>query len=111
VPVIPLRRAAEDNEELAASAGGLVLVWAIIPLGDSLGCRGPTVEIGNQPSSKRQPVNPTPGPASLRFAVGIVVYAAYDRRLVDYLRALTVVSYRTFLDAGLHVSSDSMAPC
>jgi len=42
-------------------------------------------------------------------AVGIVAYAAYDRRLVDYLRALTVVSYGTFLDAGLHVSSDSIA--
>jgi hypothetical protein len=41
----------------------------------------------------------------------IVAYAAYDRRLVDYLRALTVVSYGTFLDAGLHVSSDSIAPC
>jgi hypothetical protein len=43
--------------------------------------------------------------------VGIVAYAAYDRRLVDYLRALTVVSYGTFLDAGLHVSSDSIATC
>jgi hypothetical protein len=56
----------------------------------------------NQPSSKCQAVNPTP-------VVGIVAYAAYDRRLVDYLRALTVVSYGTFLDAGLHVSSDSIA--
>jgi len=41
--------------------------------------------------------------------VGIAVYAVYDRRLVDYLRALTVVSYGTFLDAGLHVSSDSIS--
>ena len=56
-------------------------------------------------------VNPTPGRAPSRLAVGIVVYAAYDRRLVDYLRALTVVSYGTFLDAGLHVLSDSIAMC
>jgi hypothetical protein len=41
-------------------------------------------------------------------AASIVAYAAYDRRLVDYLRALTVVSYGTFLDAGLHVSSASI---
>ena len=44
-------------------------------------------------------------------AVDIVVYAAYDRRLVNYRRALTVVSYGTFLDAGLHVLSDSIAMC
>jgi hypothetical protein len=35
--------------------------------------------------------------------------AAYDRRLVDYLRVQTVMSYGTFLDAGLHVSSDLIA--
>jgi hypothetical protein len=64
----------------------------------------------SRPQNARR-VNPTPGPASSRLAVGIVVYAAYERRLVDYLRALTVVSYGTFLDAGLHVSSDSIAPC
>ena len=62
----------------------------------------------SRPQNARR-VNPTPGPASSRLVVGIAVYAAYDRRLVDYLRALTVVSYGTFLDAGLHVSSDSIA--
>jgi hypothetical protein len=37
--------------------------------------------------------------------------SAHDLRLVDYLRALTVVSYGTFLDAELHVSSDKIATC
>jgi hypothetical protein len=64
----------------------------------------------SRPQNARR-VNPIPGPVSSWLAVGIVVYAAYDRRLVDYLRALTVVSYGTFLDAGLHVSPDSIATC
>jgi hypothetical protein len=80
-----------------------------------LGLRNPTPARGifsaiSRPQNARR-VHPTPGPVSSGLAVGIVVYAAYRQRLVDYLRALTVVSYGMIPDAGLHVLSDSIATC